>query len=559
MTDGRIDPGIHELDAHLLFVGHGLSPFFAVATQFDEALDNHGTFEAADETWRLNHQEDKIKAWDGKLAAREQDSFDAFREFNIGIVADDEIRRKRINFQFRPALPNATHVDTGEPIRSLPDDLPEGIRVQVGSANVEPEETIEVLQSLAQFLGIRSTYFDPEHIHPWSRVTDLAVYVRLDRDRSEEHIVGREGLLERLAQFSSRRQGQGEFKWDNEEIVGHRTAVALNETALSKLYDGHQVGKLLKSYHMANPQAEADPTDPTTHPKLEVQYSTEYSITNASVPWSPEHADGDQPARGDVRQELETYLLNALSWAELPVTPDPDVYVPDAYWDVQARPDDAPPITLHPVPIEDVVERERDLATRALTGSEITDLQEQVLRALTDGGSQHYERVAERADASVSTVYRVAQKFDQLVTRVDGRLELTDDVVRDRLQDLFASVDRALDWVERGVSNLSREETVDIHPESALGKWLRRVGAVVNNARDGMEIVLEGRQLTHDELQRLLRHGYEAAYDTYGVSSRRFANADVYYYDRHGDRRHYGRVAVVQGGRLKIGGYVADG
>jgi len=87
LPDELLNPGIHEHDSKLLFVGHGLSPFFAVAKQFDQALGNHATFEAVGETWRLNHEEDKVKAWDGKLAGREQDSFEAFREFNIGVVA----------------------------------------------------------------------------------------------------------------------------------------------------------------------------------------------------------------------------------------------------------------------------------------------------------------------------------------------------------------------------------------------------------------------------------------------------------------------------------------
>lgn len=559
MADGdRLDPGIHEHGSHLLFDEHGLSPMFAVAKQFDIALDNRDTFQAAGDTWRLNHEESNVSKWTGKLAGRDSDTFDAWNEYNIGVVsADDDVARKTVNFQFRPAFPDPHHVDSGEPIQVLPEDLPEGIRVQIDSANVEPSETTDVLQGLAEFLGIRPTYFDSSNIHEWSRTYNLAVYVRLDRDLNEDHIVCRQGLLDQLAQLASTEQGQGEYRWDNEEIQGHRNAIALNETSLSKLYESHNVGKLLKSYHMANPQEDPDEDDPTTYPKIEVQYSTDYS-EHRSVPWFRFDADDDRPIREDIRHELETYLLNALSWADIPTHPDEDVYVEDEYWSVEARPEDAPAIDLHPDPIEGIVEQERDVATAALVDTDYTDREESVLRTLADGGAQHYERLADQAGTSTSTVYRAAKKFDQIVERASGHLELADDVVRTRLNELFESVDRALDWAQQNVSELAHDG-VDVAKDSALGKWIRRYGAVMNDSREGIEIVLENGKLSRDELRRILRAGYDAAHQTMGVDYYRFANAIVFYYDREmGQMRRYGRVAVTQGGRLKIGGYVVD-
>lgn len=60
-----------------------------------------------------------IQYWEGKIAADGQD-FDAFYKYNIPVVATDDAGEKKVNFQFRPALPDAEHVETGDPIRSMP-------------------------------------------------------------------------------------------------------------------------------------------------------------------------------------------------------------------------------------------------------------------------------------------------------------------------------------------------------------------------------------------------------------------------------------------------------
>ena len=279
LTAEILRPQVHEAAAHLLFADPdspddpGLNRYFGFVSQFDRSFElakTFETFEAAAETWRLNHNPDddgpSINYWKGKIRADGQ-NFEAFYEYNIPLVADDETREKKVNFQFRPALPNVKHVDTGNRIKSMPEDLPEGIRVQVQSANVNPDDYIPILKGLFRKLGVHTKYLD--YVHPYSRLTGLALYVRIDREISEDQIVDRNGLLERLARFSAVRRGRGEWKWDNEEIVGHRTAVALNPTALEKFYADHEVGKLLKSYHMKSPSD--DPDQVTYHPKLEVQ------------------------------------------------------------------------------------------------------------------------------------------------------------------------------------------------------------------------------------------------------------------------------------------------
>lgn len=282
MPEDIVDPKEHESGSKLLFADEedpddlGLKRYFGIVSQYDrirELAEDGATFEAAGETWRFNHNPDEdgptVNYWEGMIETRPEDSGDAYYEYNIPLVAVDSVGEKKVNLQFHPGLPNATNVETGDPIGGLPDDMPEGLRVQINTANVHTNDYLAVLTEFFRAAGITTTYLDD--IHPWIRVTAMALYVRIDRGVSESKIVDRDGLLERLARFSSIRRGRGEWKWDNEEIIGHRTSVAFNTTSLEKFYPGHSVGKLLKSYHMKHPAN--DQGIDTSHPKLEVQWN----------------------------------------------------------------------------------------------------------------------------------------------------------------------------------------------------------------------------------------------------------------------------------------------
>lgn len=209
-----IRPRIHELGAHLMWAANGLSPYFAVVKNFDRVLGKELYFDACGDTWELNHDEEKIKYWEGKIAARDEDTFDAFNEYQIGVRARDEVGKRYVTFQFRPGLPDARNIETGNRIQ-IPKDTPESVRVQVHSANVDPDEILEILQELMDAMTIDSRHFRREDIHERSRAYNIALYIRMQRELSEEKIVSRNGLLERLAMVSSQQRGRGEYKWDN--------------------------------------------------------------------------------------------------------------------------------------------------------------------------------------------------------------------------------------------------------------------------------------------------------------------------------------------------------
>ncbi|RQG89350.1 DUF7845 domain-containing protein [Natrarchaeobius chitinivorans] len=557
--DGRplIDPQLHKFGGHFLFVPglgdlrgsqDGMAPYFGIVSQFDRCLqedgeDYVGSFESAGDSWVLNHDEDKVKYWQGQIETRPGDVGDAYYEYQIGVVAEDAVGRKRINFQFRPSLPEATNAETGERIQSMPADLPEGIRVQVESANVEPEEMFGVLRDLMREIDVDPAYFDVENLHEHSRVTGLELYVRAVREIVEKQVVETGALFDRLAQFSSVRRGRGEYVWDNEEIIGHRHAVAMNETSLGKLYrqGEHEVGKLLKSYLMKNPEKQGGPT---AEPKIEVQWNKEYSdyLGGNAVPW----IDPDGYDFEDLRDELDEHLMFALNAAELPLRADPTVYVADEYWDVEESERD---VAVHSDPTEELKEAEEDLTRAQLAREDLTPTDRAVIKALADGGQQHYEQIVEKTDTSSSSVYRSIDKFGTLVEKVGrGTYDLADDVVREKIEDVFHALEDVTEWVERGIEAVV-EGSGEIADDSALAKWARRHGAILDGHHDNLEVELTGSFASKYEIRKLLRFGLQAAQETGAKTRARFVDGS-FTFRLNGERRPHQEPFHHVGDRL---------
>lgn len=535
-------PQIHEAGAHLLFANPdapgdpGLARYFGVVSQFDRSFDlaeSGATFEAAEDIWRFNHNPEEegpsINYWEGKIRADGQD-YDAFYEYNIPLVAVDDTHEKKINFQFRPALPEAKHVDSGNRIESMPEDLPEGLRVQFQSANVELTDYVPILTGLFRKLGVHTKYLDD--VHPWSRLNALAQYVRIDREVSERHIVDRDAILERLARFSSIRRGRGEWKWDNEEILGHRTAVAMNVAALKKFYPGHEIGKLFKSYHMKNPRKEQGAA--TYHPKFELQWNKEYSPVQGA-PWLE---TADEFDRFDLFEELETAMYHALHWAGLSLDADPDVYVEDGYFTLETTERD---LDLIDDPTADLEVQQQDLAVAQLVDADLTQKQEATVReTVANGGVRSIDEIAADAGVSESTVRRTCKKLGQIIEIGAGKVRPADCVVGDKLRDIFASIDQVLDQGRRSLRGLAgRGELVE--EDSLLGKWASRYAVQVDESNPEMiQVAINLGELTEWQAMQIIRAGREAAQKVGPQTHQRFVEARFAYSNRSGDVRQKG-------------------
>lgn len=523
---------IHELGAHLLFADERdkMSPYFALVSQFDEVYqaDDPDPVTFDGETWELI--DEKTRPWEGGIATREQDHGETYYEYQIALVADDGLRDqegREITLQFRPALPNAQTTD-GSSIGSMPDDMPEGIRVQINSSNVDTDEVVPLIQAVADRLGIRPTYFAPEKIHDWSRCYNLARYVRTDRELNEEKITDRDALMDRLARFGSSNRGRGEYKWDNEEIQGHRTAVTMDATQWEKLLPNQHVGTLLKSYHMKHPE-KTHRGSPTYHPKVEVQFSTEYSEVD-NVPWrSAQEYDVT-----DLSRELDEDLVNCLKWAGFDVRANPDHYVADEYFEVVETQRD---ISLYEDPLETVEEIEGDLATKQFHREDVTDAERDVLKVLADGGRHDHEDLAEQSGTSTSTVYRALDKFANVVCRVTrGEYELADEVVTEKFQRLFRTVENAADMVDRSMSEVIANLDAIEEADNPFARWLQTYGITAED-RERFAIEVQSGEFDKYQIQKMLRRGLEAARETGSTLAANFLDAEVTWYNSETGRR----------------------
>jgi hypothetical protein len=528
-----VEPVVHGTGFHLLFTGEdhdpdardvsslddsevlrqhsesALAPYYALVSQFEPTLPEEvEAFPAAGHMWELtpSDEEGGARYWSGGIAARGE-SFETYNEYQLGVRTLDDLGERKLSFQFRPALPVACTAE-GDHIGSMPRDMPYGIRVQVNGSNVAPEDAIEVLQRLAEQLDISPGYFDSERVHPWSRGFNAEVYVRVDREQAQQAFVERGGLLERLTKLASSTAGSaGELNWDNQEVIGHRNAVLLDETAAKKLVPDPTGARRLKYYHPKRPRSERVDAedDPLVDPKVEVQYSNEASNTD-SVPWS----EAEEFDYFDLLKELESFLVNALSWAGLSTRGDPRTYTEDSYFSVEESVREH--VTIYESPVERVTEAEEAAALRNFAHGGASTNQREVLVALADGGDeQHWRDLGEEAGVSQSTVYRAAQNFSDVIRYENGLFSFRDGVVRERIGELLGAFNDAMEWV-RGVAG-ERAGSVErvVEATSALGRWARRHLATVHEGDSGLVVDLTGQPMDRVQLFQVLRAGYDAA------------------------------------------------
>ncbi|WP_435143683.1 TetR/AcrR family transcriptional regulator [Halobaculum sp. P14] len=578
-----IEPHIHEVNAHLLFTEENydafgdddvsdlsdgevlqrhdddaISPYWAIVSQWEEHSvleQRYGTFDALGDEWEFidGDEDGGVKFWEGKLAARGQ-SFDAFNEYQIGIRAIDQVAERKISLQFRPALPVATHSETGDQIGNMPRDMPYGVRVQIGSSNVGPQDALEVLRALADHLDINPDYFADDRIHSWSRAFGVGMYVRLDRDIGERKLVGRGALIDRLARFGSTTEGStGEYHWDNEDVMGHRTAVTLDNVAWKKLLPDNHFAKLLKYYHpfFARGESTSSDDDPLADPKLEMQFSNEHN-PEGSVPWRSDDVLDFQ----DLIQEMEDALINTLDWANVSTRADDRVYTADEYWEPTESVRDH--VEIVPDPMPRVEAHENAAALRQFAQGGPSPDQRGVVSAVADGGSaQHWRDVADRADVSKSTVYRAVDNFDDILRVENGRVGFEDGVVRDRIDELLGSFNNAMEWVRGKAGQLADQAQRFADASSALGRWARRHLAHIEETADGLLVDLTGRPLAERHLEELLRAGFEAAYQDGTSAARTFVDDTRFRWsaaERDGAVRESKNVVLEEAGRVKICG-----
>ncbi|MFW5905644.1 MAG: hypothetical protein ACOCUO_02230, partial [archaeon] len=289
-------PNVHEFTTRFAFRNDGMSPYWAFVKQFDISKDKKEAFrgdvdtvEIGGEEWEVMTKQkveeddrfdeektgrDAVKVtryWDGGIRAEGQD-YDTFFEYQVALRAASKHHERKVTMQIKPSFPNMLFHDTGDPIKKVPSDLPEGVRVEVYSSNVHVDEILPIIQGFADAVDINPDYFDSDRI-AWGTIGQLGIYNRLYRAFGRM-LIKEGGPIERIAHLSANVTGSaGEFKWDNEDVEGKYQAVVGNAVGWEQMLPGHQFGKRFKYYHPEHPRSVESDDDPMSSPKVEVQFS----------------------------------------------------------------------------------------------------------------------------------------------------------------------------------------------------------------------------------------------------------------------------------------------
>ena len=529
--DDLTQPQIHRLAAHLTFDEHGLDPYWAVVSQFEPDLDGL-ELTYAGEDYRIG----TAAYWQGKIAARPSDSIDGgLYEYKIGVWSKDGIESKGADFTFRPGFSPATHVDSGDEIGGIPSDLPESIRVQVEASNLPRLDVLGLLQSLADAIDIDPDYFRADGLHEFSSIYGLETYLRLDRAAAIENVVGQDGILEDIAQFSSG-QGQGEHKWDHEEITGHYETVALDPASWGRLIPEQDLAKRLKCYQPANPRSEGS-DDPLSHHKIETQYWSGY-YSDHSISWNEYH---------DAVAELRQTALSALSWAGLETGPRSDIWVADAYWEPEPTRETVA-IPENPIP-EEAAKSERR-AQDALVDPDISEAEFNVIDALRKHGGAHVDTIASLADRSRSSVYRALEQFQGLITSHNGDVQWRDEVVKQQINEVVSRWRKSASSVVDSLQAIAERANPFKHDgrgnePGPVARWLSTQPIELLEQHPSIRLQVT-EPMASARLRKVLEAGVEAA-ERSGMLTTHFERARINWIDADGQEHDNWVVAPRRG------------
>jgi hypothetical protein len=485
------EPTVHELGLRLLW-DLGLDAYWSVLDALDAVAGESsslGAVEADGEAWHVA----AVETWsDGLLVpdASQRDE-ERLREASVELVggplvdapdghAWDDPERRRVSFTVRPAASGLRRASDGEPADIPP--FPAGYRLAVDSANVDPDETLAAWRALLRALGCAdvAAASTRQQAHEWSRAGQVAVYHRLDRETSEARLTSRGALFDRLADVASQAGGAGLHEWDDREVTGHREDLYLDSRTLSKLLDEPvPVGVQVHCYHPKLPRSEETDAadDPLRDPKVEVRWSPAKDSRRRDIDLGNDPVPVDAADRvdlDDVVAELDRLLACLLEWAGVPLA-DESVWTPDPYY--SGRPRDRR-LDLVASPLHDIRREERGLVEQVVESGRLSPTQKAIVARLLDAGETHVDELADAADASRSTVYRLAEEVDGILDVADGVVGFEDQVVRDRLAEVLDGFSSAEAWVRSEVDDAS-DRLDGVAEDSPLARWARRHGVSI--------------------------------------------------------------------------------
>lgn len=478
-------PGPHEIRGHLIFVKHGLKPYFgldSITKSFGGGTTNQ-TFEFQGQTWSVS-----LGNSPSGFAPRDDDDFDLeeVREFDLTVKMLDDLEKKKVSYNVSPRWPNMRTKDGKDA------DQPniEGVDLHFQGANIEVDNYLVLLKRAAEAIGLNTWYFDVPSQR--SNIYQFERYVRIKREIARK-LIKRGGTLEQI--FDCVGEGDGSYRalvQDDTEIEGYMHRTVADSDGSAHLINSHVLGKQWKHYHPEVPRKE--PNDPLYHPKFGVLFRSNRT-TGGSIPWEDRH---------QIRNELDESIINALSWTGLPTEPDGETFVEDAYWNPT---NDELPIEIVDDPTPEIREHQTNMVDAQLVG--LAESDEDVIEAITDGGTE-VETIADKTNWSTRTVYRVVERLGDILNVQSGEIGFESNWIEEMVTDKIKSLKDSIKQDQRACP-------------SAWARWKTKHGVKVSD-RDARLLFRFGELPDQINIDEIIREGLYY-WRKAGKDSERYENA----------------------------------
>lgn len=503
----------HELDAHLIFTGtdthDGLDPYFWLDSvrKSHDGWETEGkptaTMQHEGETYHLCFDYDKsgLDVWE-----HESYELESVPEFRIYFQRDDELysgerpdKSDRAGaagtMTFRPRWPGLT--SDGDEV-NVPDLNGPYVDVEIQQSNHRPAELPELLRRATQAFGGNTRYWsDPHHT---SNVTDMAVYVRLNRSDSGP-IHAANGPIARMhTLLEGDREGFRKHVENHTKIPGYYVTTTLTPERAGELVPGHRLPFEVKHYYPREP-GQFDASDALYHPKVEVSYQT--ARTDDTLYWEDVT---------DARRELSENLLNTLDWAGISLTTG-EPYVSDVYFDAEESVRHQVKIVDDPTP---EIESEQKAAVMRVWGDMLESDRDVVEKLLADGGSVSPQDAADSTGHSYRTIRRVVDRLEGIVEHSYGDIQIRSKKVQ---QELLERVRAAGENFKNAVETTVMA-AADAGSERSRSAWKKAKHKYDVSIRDGegatKELKVGYRPTDRDERFHIMRTLRRAYADTFG-------------------------------------------
>lgn len=459
MSD-HIRPQVHEAKAYLHFRDNGLSPYWTLRNLIIKGLDGHAEIdtEIGGEPWTVS-----VTYSDSGIAPRESDAVEREVLRDWELHAEGPGTEEKVHYQIRARYDDMKDPD-GDTV-SLPWEGGEGLDVFCQPSNVELDRLVFVLRSaidaLADTAGMDVNARYLTNPRPSSKITTLEYYVRICRDHSRR-LVDPDGILHRIMYLLSPMEGtEWVYKGDNEDIVGDRHALALPPGSVREL-GPYSLGVRAKHYHPKHTRDEETEDDPLSSPKFGIAYHKSID-GRAARKWDN---------RDEIRREIEELLINMMEWTGIDTSPDPMVFIGDDHFTVEPSAVEIDHTT-DPTP---QLEADQETLLMRVLGELSPAAREVTKEVATDGGSPHYEEIADRTDYSISTIYRALDQVKGILESDNGAVKFTSQKIR---QEIVGMVDRFQELTSNTADRVAELANVELRSRagSAWEKWAAKYGA----------------------------------------------------------------------------------